>query len=687
MDEKTRIAPARQRIAAGTRLNDIYEIERLVAVGGMGEVYKGHAIQTGDAVAIKTIRPDLAENEAAIALFRKEASALHELYHEAIVRYFVFSRDPVLDLTYLAMEFVDGQALSERVKAGPLGFAEVDLLRRRVAAGLAAAHELGIIHRDLSPDNVILPGGNLARAKIIDFGIARSTKLGEATVIGSGFAGKYNYVSPEQLGLHGGDVGPKSDIYSLGLVLAEALLGRPLDMGGSQSEIVEKRRAVPDLAGIDARMRPLITRMLQPRPEDRPASMAEVAAWQPPAEKAPARRRPLVLAGLAGAAAVAVAAGIAGMPLLQSLLGPQPGERRVEAPVLTPASRPPAVEESTAQGEPPALVPDNSSPTRQETATLPVPQGAPPAETVAPPASVPVQLPPPAVTAPAVTEADNQPQEAPSASAPAPAPAPPPAQPAEARPEAAGADPPPLLPAPSQTRTDVAARPAQPELAPTTPAVTAPAPAGPVPRITEITRYIDEYSGGDCFFLNPVEVSANAAQVEGYGAATQPFVAFDEAFRQVNGFEAQISLRQVTGAQCPLVTFLRQMGPWRGEPPQLDIAAFSLRSGETLSGTVAGMDGREVTVLLVSDDGYVHNLASFLKKDAEALSFNLRVERTSGTGARPQVVLALASPAPLATLAGGKTLNAATLFPLLFAEIDRTGQKVGVAAKYFRLEE
>ncbi|CUA89919.1 Protein kinase domain [Chelatococcus sambhunathii] len=686
MDEKTRIAPARQRIVAGTRLNDIYEIERLVAVGGMGEVYKGHAIQTGDAVAIKTIRPDLAENEAAIALFRKEASALHELYHEAIVRYFVFSRDPVLDLTYLAMEFVDGQALSERVKAGPLSFAEVDLLRRRVAAGLAAAHELGIIHRDLSPDNVILPGGNVGRAKIIDFGIARSTRLGEATVIGSGFAGKYNYVSPEQLGLHGGDVGPKSDIYSLGLVLAEALLGRPLDMGGSQSAIVEKRRAVPDLAGIDARMRPLITRMLQPRPEERPASMAEVAAWQPPAEKAPAGRRPFVLAGLAGAAAVAVAAGIAGMPLLQALLGPQPDERRVEAPVLTPASRPPAVEERATQGEPPPLVPDKGTPTQQETATGPVPQAAVPAATVTPPASAAEQSAPPAAPGPPATEMDGTSQEAP-ASTPAPARTPPLTGPADARPEAAGADPPPLLPGPSQGRTEVAARPAQPELVPTTPAVTAPAPAGPVPRIAEITRYIDEYSGGDCFFLNPVEVSANAAQVEGYGAATQPFVAFDEAFRQVNGFEAQISLRQVTGAQCPLVAFLRQMGPLRGEPPRLDIAAFSLRSGETLSGTVAGTDGREVTVLLVSDDGYVHNLASFLKKDAEALSFSLRVERTSGTGARPQVVLALASPAPLATLAGGKTLDAATLFPLLFAEIDRTGQKVGVAAKYFRLEE
>ena len=74
----------------------------------MGEVYKGHAIQTGDIVAIKLIRPDLAEAEAAFAMFRKEAAALHNLFHEAIVRYYVFTVDPVLERPYLAMEYVDG---------------------------------------------------------------------------------------------------------------------------------------------------------------------------------------------------------------------------------------------------------------------------------------------------------------------------------------------------------------------------------------------------------------------------------------------------------------------------------------------------------------------------------------------------------------------------------------------------
>ena len=111
---------SRPGAGAGTRLNGIYEIERLIAVGGMGEVYKGRAIQTGDAVAIKTIRPDMAQNESALALFRKEAAALHNLYHEAIVRYYVFSVDPDLGAPYLAMEFVDGQPLSDVLKRGPL---------------------------------------------------------------------------------------------------------------------------------------------------------------------------------------------------------------------------------------------------------------------------------------------------------------------------------------------------------------------------------------------------------------------------------------------------------------------------------------------------------------------------------------------------------------------------------------
>ncbi len=96
-------------------------------------------------------------------------------------------------------------------------------------------------------------------------------------MIGTGFAGKYNFVSPEQLGMFGGDVKGQSDIYSLGLVLVAALRGEPIDMAGSQSDVIEKRRNVPDLTGIDPSIAPLIARMLEPDPARRIQTMAEVA--------------------------------------------------------------------------------------------------------------------------------------------------------------------------------------------------------------------------------------------------------------------------------------------------------------------------------------------------------------------------------------------------------------------------
>ena len=143
----TRLHTASFSLPKGTRLNGIYEIDIFLASGGMGDIYKGHSIETGDTVAIKVMRQELAENAAALALFRKEASALHHLYHGAIVRYFVFTVEPELQRPYLAMEFVEGEPLSTILKNGPLSFEAVWDLKKRLAEGLQAAHELGIIQR------------------------------------------------------------------------------------------------------------------------------------------------------------------------------------------------------------------------------------------------------------------------------------------------------------------------------------------------------------------------------------------------------------------------------------------------------------------------------------------------------------------------------------------------------------
>lgn len=371
----------RTGLPAGTRLSDdTYELEKVIAAGGMGEVYRGRLVETGDPVAIKMIKPEFAGDEAILSLFRKEASALYSLSHDAIVRYFIFSVDKRLSRPYLAMEFVDGPSLTDRIKQAPLTFDQLNTLRQRVAAGLQAAHDKGIIHRDISSDNIILPGGNIATAKIIDFGIARTQDLRHATVIGSGFAGKFNYVSPEQLGLYGSEVSNRSDIYSLGLVLAEAARGKPLDMSGSQAEVVEKRKKVPDLTSIDVRLRPLLTRMLQPDPKNRFASMAEVVAWAPPSRKAGS-----TIAIAAGVALVVLGGGGAAAYFFMSgPTSPTQAERKVEP--AAPAR--PADQAALAPATPP-LSPTQPSAPATTAAAPPPPPPAPQAQ----PAPEPLRLP------------------------------------------------------------------------------------------------------------------------------------------------------------------------------------------------------------------------------------------------------------------------------------------------------
>jgi serine/threonine-protein kinase len=267
-------------IAPGQLLGHTYRIEALLARGGMGEVYRARHAELDTEHAIKIILPELADDARIVDLFRREASVLRTIRHEAIVGYEGVFRDENGRL-YLVMEFVDGPSLSKMLKQEPLRPAQLRQLRNRIADGLAAAHENGVVHRDLSPDNVILPAGDLGKAKIIDFGISKLVDPAAKTIVGTDFAGKYSYVSPEQVGLFGGEVDARSDIYSLGLVLAAAAIGKPLDMGNSPISVVEARRAVPDLARVPKEMRDELSAMLQPDPARRPQSMRDLVAGSP----------------------------------------------------------------------------------------------------------------------------------------------------------------------------------------------------------------------------------------------------------------------------------------------------------------------------------------------------------------------------------------------------------------------
>lgn len=722
-------APQSRRLPPGTRLNGIFEVDQVIAQGGMGEIYRGRTVETGDPVAIKMLLPEMAENEAALALFRKEASALHNLHHEAIVRYYVFTVEPVLQRPYLAMEFVEGKSLGELLKSGPLSFESACTLLQRLAAGLQVAHVRGIVHRDVSPDNIIIPDADVARAKIIDFGIARQTQLSEGTVIGTGFAGKYNYVSPEQLGLAGGDVTPKSDIYSLGLVIVEALTGQPLDMAGSQFDVVEKRRRVPELGFIDPRIRPLITAMLQPLPADRPASMAEVTAWPIGAANPGATARdagsvrssddrrtgrggePAVPKRGAGkrvalaATALLLIGGGAGAAYYYAVMMPDALVTAPAAPRLDPLGRPST--DTAAAGSPPLLRPvDRLGPTGDEagnriTAETPLrpqesrPQETRPAEMARPqgPAGAVVAVAPSAEqsTAPYNPLTPSRPTDAKSAGPSAEASAAPtlspslnPAARQESNANTAGT-PLPSAPAPSPPVNNAPSKNTQTAALPTP---STKDPIAPLRRRDQIERYISQYEGGECFYISPVAVTDQAATIEGYGQTVAPFQALDEAFRRNIGFEADIGLRKVTPAQCAAINFLGQTRHERGPAPQINVGETNLRGGQALSGTLSAPPNQHVDLLLVSDDGTVQNVSRLLKPGADGRTFNMRMSRTGAGGAQPQLLVAVASAKPLDSLTHLKdTAPADELFPKVLAEAARAGQPIKVAAKYFKLDQ
>lgn len=285
-------------VRPGVILNGIYRVERAVARGGMGQVFEGTNVELDERVAIKVVHRHLASDGKVQAMFRKEARILTQLSHPAIAHYRVLARDPVVDVTYIVTDFIDGRPLLDLLNGQPASVADIQALGRRLAEGLEAAHAAGAVHRDISPDNILIGKGGIDKAKIIDFGIARDLAVGAETVIGDGFAGKIGYVAPEQFGDFGRSIGPWTDVYSLALVLMAFARGKAPDMGSSLAEAVEKRRGKPDLTDMPDILRPLLTRMLTPDPRQRIGTMADVrremdriAQPQSGPGKAPDKRR------------------------------------------------------------------------------------------------------------------------------------------------------------------------------------------------------------------------------------------------------------------------------------------------------------------------------------------------------------------------------------------------------------
>jgi eukaryotic-like serine/threonine-protein kinase len=626
-DEKTIISQRTFRVTQGTRLNGTYQIDSLIGAGGMSEIYRGHNIQTGDEVAIKIILPEFAKDEQMVALFRREALMLSRLSHQSIVRYHVFSHDPGSNLLYLAMEYIDGPTLRESMKQRPLSQQEASVLIAKVTAGMKVAHAEGIIHRDLSTDNILLVNNDVSRPKVIDFGIARNMETSDATLISSGFAGKYSFVSPEQLGLFNGEVGVQSDVYSLGLVFAAALLGRPLDMTGSHADVVAKRQSTPNLAMINPGVKPIIEAMLQPNPVLRVQSMDEVLALLQPllpkdveqtqrnarkphgaVDKTASNR--IVLAG-AGEQRTSGFASRLLVPAILSILAfaswygvtqTEPGRAALDGFLAkwNEAPEKPSVNPETGKSELKADGPTTTT-TETETALVPDPEAPIPEPEIA-----------------------KDPEQSESAKLAAPEVE----KPADA-----------VVPENALSGTEVPANETQD---------TQPQPEAPVEPEKQLAaaavspaQWVSSFQGGTCFFARSLEAGANSARIEGFGDSVAPFQDLEQRFQAAYGVEPSIGLRTVSKPQCPVVDFVKETTS--GSKMAFFVQSDLLENNEPMRATLSYIDGENIGIFVVTPDGLMINVTGLAKRFKDEAVLEIPYSAFASAAGDAYLLFALAS--------------------------------------------
>ena len=260
-----------------TILGNRYQIIRKIGDGGMAFVYQAKDKLLNRIVAVKVLRPEFADDAEFLAKFKREAEAVANITHPNIVNvYDVGQEDKV---HYIVMEYVDGQNLKEIIKnEGVLDEYTALDITKQIAQALSAAHKKGVIHRDIKPHNILISNEG-RQVKVADFGIAKAVSNSTITNIGS-IIGSVHYFSPEQA--KGQPVAKNADLYSLGIVLYEMIIGRVPFRGDSPISIAlqhinedieftqEEKTKIPHS------VRTLISKLTEKSPEDRYQSAEEV---------------------------------------------------------------------------------------------------------------------------------------------------------------------------------------------------------------------------------------------------------------------------------------------------------------------------------------------------------------------------------------------------------------------------
>ena len=332
-----------ETVAAGR-----YRIERALGHGGMASVYLAFDSELDRPVALKILAEELGGDEQFRRRFLREARLAARLSHANVVR--VYDAGEEADRPFIVMEFVPGTTLAEMLSPGaPLPVSRATWIAQQAALGLQCAHEAGLVHRDVKPQNLLVRDDGVV--KITDFGIARAAELSRVTELGK-VLGTAAYLSPEQA--RGDEVTASADIYSLGAVLYEMLTGRPPYEFATLAELAQMQRdgivtPVRDLApSVPGDVEALVMRCLAREPRFRPASAAEVArALEPPNATAVAETRPLPARTsrrspwlwIAAAAVVAATAAVIGLAQIGGSSSPPSKPTQPVAPKVGPVPR------------------------------------------------------------------------------------------------------------------------------------------------------------------------------------------------------------------------------------------------------------------------------------------------------------------------------------------------------------
>src|SRR5258706_1527060 len=256
-----------------------YEIVGPLGSGGMGEVYRARDTRLNRDVAIKALPAEFARDPDRVARFRREAQTLAGLNHPNIAA--IYGLEEADQTLHLVLELVEGETLVTRLQRGPLPPREALALGIQIASAVEAAHERGVVHRDLKPGNVMLNAAGTA--KVLDFGLAKSDStpgaVGATATTPGVILGTAAYMSPEQA--RGKPVDRRSDVWSFGCVLFECFAGRPAFSGETPSDLIARiLEREPDWSALPpstpAPVREVLRRCLRKEVEERPRDIRDV---------------------------------------------------------------------------------------------------------------------------------------------------------------------------------------------------------------------------------------------------------------------------------------------------------------------------------------------------------------------------------------------------------------------------